>query len=335
MKKKILCFAASLAIALSSTLVSWAAEAAPSVHVDNRAIFFADQGPILLEEEARVLVPARGVFEAMDAKVKWDQEKKTVTVDAYNNIIRVVLRIDDPVMDVYTFTSLTHADKEQLTLDAKPQLINDRTMIPLRAVSESLEASVEWVEEERLVDITTAQYTKYVAAQEETSGTAYDAKTALPNIYLTADTDTVKAGDTVTVNVCIGNAAALGENILYRGLTAGIFYDAEQFACGAYTPVIDGAGTDPTLGGANPAFKDNSVKFTFILDPTKSYLLNDGVIAKIEFQAKKDGPAQFTLSDRITDLGEDTMILISKDGKDFGISAADELYINTVPLELK
>lgn len=308
---------------------------APSVRVDDRAIAFADQGPVLLEQEARVLVPARGVFEAMGAKVKWDQDKQTVTVDSYNNIIRLVLRIDDPVMDVYTFTSLTHADKAQLELDAKPQLLNERTMIPLRAVSETLEAGVDWNADKRLVDITTAQYQKFVQKQEETASQPYDAKTALPNLYLTADKDTVKAGDTVTVSVCVRNAAAAGEGIDFNGLTATIFYNAEQFTCGAYTPVIGGQDASATIGGSNPAFKNDSVKFTFIMDPTQSYPFADGVISKIQFKAKADGPAVFTLSDRITDLGDDTMLLVSKDKKSMGLASADELFIDTAPLELK
>lgn len=238
-------------------------------------------------------------------------------------------------MDVYTFTSLTHADKTELELDAKPQLINDRTMIPLRAVSESLDSAVNWDSAKNLVDITTVQYKKYVAKQEESSSEPYDAKTALPNIYLTADKEMVKEGDIITLSVCVRNAAVLGENVFFKGLTAGVFYDAEQFDCGSYTPVIDGTDASPALGGSNPAFKNNSVKFTFIMDPTQKYSLTDGVISKIEFQAKKDGPAIFVLSDRITDLGDDTMLLITKDDKDQGISSANELYIDTTPVELK
>ena len=335
MKKKILCLAAALTVALSSAAAALAKNNAPSVRVDNRSIAFADQGPILLEEEARLLVPARGVFEAMGAKVKWDQDAQTVTVDSYNNVTRLVLRLGDSVMDIYTFTSLTHADKTELELDAKPQLINDRTMIPLRAVSESLGAAVDWKEKTELVDITTAQYKKYIATQEEIASQPYDAKSALPNVYLTADKDTVKAGDTVTLSVCVRNAAAAGENMSFAGLTASIFYNAEQFDCGAYTPVVDGQGTNATIGGSNPAFKNNSVKFTFVMDPTQNYVFADGVISKIEFQAKTDGPAVFTLSDRITDLGDDTMLLLSKDKKSVGLSAADELFIDTTPLELK
>ena len=42
---------------------------------------------------------------------------------------------------------------EMVDLDVPAQIINDRTMLPLRAIVEALEAQVEWNQEERLVSI--------------------------------------------------------------------------------------------------------------------------------------------------------------------------------------
>ena len=142
MKKTILSLglAALLSLSLSP---AYAETSAPTIRVDEREIFFVDQQPVILEAENRTMVPARGVFEAMGAKVEWEQETKKVTVTSYDNLTELELIIDDATMVVYTYTSLMHADKTEITLDAVPQLMNDRTMIPLRAISESLSALVD------------------------------------------------------------------------------------------------------------------------------------------------------------------------------------------------
>lgn len=334
MKKKILCFAAAVMMAFSATTGLAAEETkTPGVRVDDRTIFFADQEPVILPEESRILVPARGVFEAMDATVEWEQENQLVVVNSYNNVIRLLLWIDKAEMEVYTFTSLMNAEKTVIELDAKPQLMNDRTMIPLRAISEALKADVAWNPENYQVEITSAQYQKFIA-ENTTDEQAYDAKTILPRMYITADKEEVKAGDTVTISICMENVAALGENLFFSGMSAGIFYDANQFTAGTYQPIIDGETVDAIVGGSNPHF-NQAIKFAYILDPTKNFVSKDGVICTLQFYAKQDGPAVFTLSDRITDRGTDTMIMYKQDGKNISFSDFDELYIDTIPVELK
>ena len=44
-----------------------------------------------------------------------------------------------------------------VTLDASPKLLNDRTLVPIRAVSESLNANVDWNEKTREVTVTTVK----------------------------------------------------------------------------------------------------------------------------------------------------------------------------------
>lgn len=40
-----------------------------------------------------------------------------------------------------------------IDLDVAPQIINDSTMIPVRAVSEALDLVVEWDDDEKIVSI--------------------------------------------------------------------------------------------------------------------------------------------------------------------------------------
>ena len=44
-----------------------------------------------------------------------------------------------------------------IEFDVKPQLINERTMVPLRAISESFGINVEWIAESMAVRLTTAE----------------------------------------------------------------------------------------------------------------------------------------------------------------------------------
>jgi hypothetical protein len=94
--------------------------------------------------DGRVLVPLRGVFEQLGAFVEWHPETRTVTATKTDTDLR--LRIGDRTAWV---------NGEGQTLDVPATLIAGRTMVPLRFLSEALGAQVQWVDNERLVMITT------------------------------------------------------------------------------------------------------------------------------------------------------------------------------------
>ena len=102
----------------------------------------ADVPPVIVDD--RTLVPFRAIFEALGATVEWEAE--TRTAKGVRGDIAVAIQIDNPVM------KLNDAD---LTLDVPAQIIDDRTMVPVRAISESFQAEVEWVPETRTVIVTT------------------------------------------------------------------------------------------------------------------------------------------------------------------------------------
>lgn len=88
------------------------------------------------------VVPAREVFEAIGATVKWNGIQKTVTIS--NGNIDVELKIDSKVAKV------NGVDKQ---MEIPSKLINDKTMIPTRFVSKELGLDIEWIEKERTVCI--------------------------------------------------------------------------------------------------------------------------------------------------------------------------------------
>lgn len=152
MKKQIISIMAAAAMAASMSAGVFA-ENNPSVYVDGVQIEFEDQEAVIVEE--RTLVPVRGVFEAMGAEVEWDETEQSVTVKSANGVDRAILTIGNNIMNTYHFTSLFNPNKKEVELDVPPQIMNDRTMVPLRAISETIGAEVEWDNENYAVVITT------------------------------------------------------------------------------------------------------------------------------------------------------------------------------------
>ena len=103
-----------------------------------------DQSPVL--ENDRVLVPMRAIFEALGAEVTWEEATRTAAASLGET--QVSVQIDNPVM---------MKNGEPVELDAPPRLIGERTLVPVRAISEGLGATVDWNEQERRVIISQTQ----------------------------------------------------------------------------------------------------------------------------------------------------------------------------------
>lgn len=109
------------------------------VSVNGEALIMEHQ-PVI--ENDRTLIPMRSIFEALGSKVEWDNDTRTVTVYDGMNLLQIA--IDSPKLYVNDTT---------LELDAPARLINEKTYVPLRAVSESLNCEVIWHDETRSIDI--------------------------------------------------------------------------------------------------------------------------------------------------------------------------------------
>jgi hypothetical protein len=128
------------AIVLLSALVlgattSLAADIA--VVVNGQQIQF-DQPPI--ERSGRVFVPLRGVFEHLGASVVYDNG----VINTTGNGRTIQLRIGSTQATVNGSTR---------TLDVAPFIVGSRTLVPIRFISESLGASVDWNDNTRTVTI--------------------------------------------------------------------------------------------------------------------------------------------------------------------------------------
>lgn len=139
--KKFLSALMAMVISLSIMVVPVMAEDVITVTLDGEKIEFDVQPQIINE---RTMVPVRAIFEAIGATVDWDQDTQTVTSSKGDTFIS--LTIDEPVMYV------NGVAKE---LDTPALIIDERTLVPARAISEAYGLYVDWVQETQTVVITT------------------------------------------------------------------------------------------------------------------------------------------------------------------------------------
>lgn len=106
----------------------------------NGTLVSSDVAPLIKNEYT--LVPARAVFEALGGTVEWDADNYIVTV-TYGNT-KVVLTIGSKTAKV------NGSDK---TMQVPAEIIEDRTMIPVRFVGESLGFTIGWDDATRTVSV--------------------------------------------------------------------------------------------------------------------------------------------------------------------------------------
>lgn len=97
----------------------------------------------------RTMVPMRKIFEALGADVQWDEKNEIII--ATKNSTLVMLKVGSKVMLVADVLS---EENKKTELDVPPMIVDDRTLVPVRAISESLGINVEWVEETQTVVLT-------------------------------------------------------------------------------------------------------------------------------------------------------------------------------------
>lgn len=325
MKKKILSAVIAASFAVSCAGAAIAADKAPSVYVDGANILFADQESTILGE-GTTLIPARGVFEAMGAKVKWNGETRLVEVTSPDNKTIIRLTIDDSTMKVFDVSNAIgaalsgqdfKAPEKDVTLEVAPQIINDRTMIPLRAISEALSAKVDWSQELYRIDITTAD--------------APASKADCPKLTLTASSNKVAADETVDLYINLGNAQ-FTENDYISAVTSTVQYDKDNFEF-VKAELLNGDNVvENSMGVSNADFADTFVKSVYVTIDTENAAKSNGKIMKLTFKSLNGSKGTFTLSNGYeTDLGYNTTFGCDHDKTSVTYSG-DNLDIDTTPV---
>ncbi|TEB10774.1 Protease inhibitor [Pelotomaculum propionicicum] len=118
-----------------------------TVFLNGKQLTF-DQEPILVEN--RILVPLRKIAESLGATVVWTGVRPQVTVQKGDTVIGLNIGSNEG------FTN----NRQIFFLEQPPIIVNGRTMVPLRFLSETLGAKVDWDEKGRTVSISDGDFMK-------------------------------------------------------------------------------------------------------------------------------------------------------------------------------
>jgi iron complex transport system substrate-binding protein len=135
-----ICLIATLLLGLSISSVSAAPEKsveAAKVMIDG-SYLKTDALPII--ENERIMVPMRGIFEALGAEVKWDDKTKTAEITKGEKKISITL--DKKAATV---------DGKEVALDVPAKLIEGNAMVSAKFVGEALACEVKWDDKRQVV----------------------------------------------------------------------------------------------------------------------------------------------------------------------------------------
>lgn len=137
------------------------------VLINDQLIDFTDENGNVVEPKIindRTMVPMRKIFEVFGANVEWEGTTQTITATTEDKTL--ILQINNQEATVKSGDT-----EEKIVLDSAPIIYDNRTLVPVRFIAESLELHVDWVQETRTVVILDSSFI-YDRLQKET-----------PNLY--------------------------------------------------------------------------------------------------------------------------------------------------------
>ena len=100
--------------------------------------------PVIIDKQCnRTLVPLRFISEAFGAKVEWKPNNK-----------EVIILLGNKKTELFIGKKTAYVNDTSITMDCMPKILLGRTIVPIRFISETFGAKVEWFPEERKIEIT-------------------------------------------------------------------------------------------------------------------------------------------------------------------------------------
>ncbi|MCH5210693.1 MAG: copper amine oxidase N-terminal domain-containing protein [Oscillospiraceae bacterium] len=164
MIKKIISSLCAVSILLSVAAMPSYADDNIKVFLDGSEIQF-DVPPQIIDDYT--MVPMRAIFEALGYYVEWDQESQIVMAVNFQNDTAIILDCENSAICVCPASEAMEAmlseetveefvDKYVEILEQKIPIIDGRTLVPVRVISESSGCDVQWNGNTRSVYITSA-----------------------------------------------------------------------------------------------------------------------------------------------------------------------------------
>ena len=102
--------------------------------------FKFDTPPVI--KGGRTLIPVRAITEGFGANVEWNTETQQVTITKGEKVIILIIGSDTAVVN-----------GEEIQIDSKSEILNGRTVVPLRFIIENFGLKVEWDDETETIEI--------------------------------------------------------------------------------------------------------------------------------------------------------------------------------------
>lgn len=99
--------------------------------ISDKFNFKFDLPPVI--KDGRTLIPVRAITEGLGATVDWDKETKKITITK-----------DDKTIELWLGKNIALVNGEEVPLDTKPEILNSRTIVPVRFISETFNLKVNW-----------------------------------------------------------------------------------------------------------------------------------------------------------------------------------------------
>ena len=121
----------------------------PYVRIADEILGF--ETPPVLEND-RTLVPMRFLFEKLGAEVDWDNDTQTATTtimpkedaEVAGGAVAAKAAVQPQVIRFSIDDTTAQVDGQATVMDVPARLVNDKTMVPLRFLSEQMGYTVTW-----------------------------------------------------------------------------------------------------------------------------------------------------------------------------------------------
>ena len=120
------------------------------VQLNGDNVDFTDENGNKVEPQIindRTMVPMRKIFEVLGADVEWIPETRSIKSNA--NGVEINLQINNKLATVKE----ANGEVKEIELDSTPTIVNDRTLVPVRFIAESLDKKVGWDAQNKMVII--------------------------------------------------------------------------------------------------------------------------------------------------------------------------------------
>ena len=107
-----------------------------------------DAAPVI--RNGRTLVPIHPIIDAIGGMVAWDRTARKVSITVFH---------PGTMIDLWIGESMALIDQKGAQIDPAdpavvPEIIDGRTMLPLRFIAESIKCTVDWAATSRTITIT-------------------------------------------------------------------------------------------------------------------------------------------------------------------------------------